>query len=69
MSDSAPPEDLLRRAFVIGRVGSKGEALTLFDTLLDDVKASAWDEGYAAGMTDDRYFPETINPYWKTDSE
>ena len=69
MSDIATTEDLLRRAFVIGRVGPKSEALALFGTLLDDVKASAWDEGYTAGMTDDRYSPETINPHWKTDSE
>ena len=65
MSDIATPEDLLRTAFVIGRVGPKSEALALFDTLLADVKASAWDEGWDVGR---RLQGPHSNPYKRNEN-
>ena len=62
MSDYTPTVEAFRGAY--GQMYSewrRDDALAEFDRLIARIKAEAWDEGYAAGQTDDEF--EAANPY------
>ena len=66
-SEYTPTEDEIRSLYVMGRVSLETTAQVLadspaeFDRFIARIKAEAWDEGYAAGQTDDEF--EATNPY------
>ena len=62
-----PTERDLRRAYVeasgatVAQESYYAEQVAEFERGLARIKAEAWDEGYAAGQTDDEF--EATNPY------
>ena len=62
MSDYTPTVEAFRGVY--GRMCAewcRDDALAEFDRFIARIKAEAWDEGYAAGQTDDEF--EATNPY------
>lgn len=62
MSEYTPTVATFRGAY--GQMFSewrRDDALAEFDRFIARIKAEAWDEGYAAGQTDDEF--EATNPY------
>ena len=62
MSDYTPTVEAFRGVY--GQMCAewcRDDALAEFDRLIARIKAEAWDEGYAAGQTDDEF--EATNPY------
>ena len=64
MSEYTPDEEQVREfyveaAYALGTDPSEG--VRELDRLIARIKAEAWDEGYAAGQTDDEF--EATNPY------
>ena len=67
MSERVPTERDLRQAYVEASGASMAqesyyaEQVAEFERGIARIKAEAWDEGYAAGQTDDEF--EAANPY------
>ena len=67
MSERVPTERDLRQAYVEAAGASMAqesyyaEQVAEFERGIARIKAEAWDEGYAAGQTDDEF--EATNPY------
>ena len=65
MTDTYAPDESIVREFYVEAAYALGtdpsEGVREFERLIARIKAEAWDEGYAAGQTDDEF--EATNPY------